>query len=392
MYFQRRIFSDLREHLSKRQITVITGMRRTGKSTLVKQLLKEEKRTQSRYLDLQRLDYREMMMDKNYDRIYENLTLGMDRSEDMLIALDEIQLVPDLPGVVKYIYDHYKVKFVLTGSSSYYIKNLYSESLAGRKKIFELYPLDFGEFLGFNGISYTGVTELSSLYYLSSVYNEYKVLYESYLSFGGFPEVVLAKNEAEKKDLIFDIFSSYINIDISGFSDLGRANELMKLVRLLASRIGNKLDISKISTYTGLSRANVENYLRLLEDTYLISAIPVISFNPDKEIVKAKKLYFNDNGIVSVMAELSSESKFENAIFNQLKKFGAISYYQLKTGNEIDFIVNKKEAFEVKETATPNDLKKIQRMASSIGIEKSSIVSKNITKGFEDMIWGGQIM
>jgi len=78
---------------------------------------------------------------------------GTDFSQKVLIAIDEIQLVPNLPSVLKYLYDAYDIKFIVTGSSAYYIKNLFSESLAGRKKIFEIYPLNFGELLLFNNIN-----------------------------------------------------------------------------------------------------------------------------------------------------------------------------------------------------------------------------------------------
>jgi len=97
-----------------------------------------------------------------------------------------------------------------------------------------------------------------------------------------------------------------------------------------------------------------------------------------------------DNGIATQFAELSSGSKFENAIFNQLHHFGELSYYQLKTGPEIDFIIDKKIAFEVKETAQPIDYKKLMNLAKKINIEKGFVLGKNNTN-FEWFVWGGMI-
>jgi predicted AAA+ superfamily ATPase len=116
----------------------------------------------------------------------------------------------------------------------------------------------------------------------------------------------------------------------------------------------------------------------------------VYSLNADREIVKARKVYFLDNGIATQFAELSSGSKFENAIFNQLHHFGEVSYYQLKTGPEIDFIIDKKIAFEVKETAQPIDYRKMMNLAKNVNIEKGFVLGKN-NINFESFVWGGMI-
>ena len=137
MFYQRNIFLELKEHLEVKQVTVLTGMRRTGKTTLVKQLIEISPIRQKIYFDLERIDNRELFSEKNYDNIILALTQrGILFSEKVLIAIDEIQLVPNLPSVIKYLYDTYDIKFLLTGSSSYYLKNRFNESLAGRKKIF----------------------------------------------------------------------------------------------------------------------------------------------------------------------------------------------------------------------------------------------------------------
>jgi predicted AAA+ superfamily ATPase len=129
----------------------------------------------------------------------------------------------------------------------------------------------------------------------------------------------------------------------------------------------------------------------LFEQSYLIRTIPVTSNSPDREIVKAKKIYFLDNGIAAVSAELSSGSKFENAVFNQLRPFGDISYYQLKTGNEIDFIINKNKAFEVKEAAYDNDLRNLTHLAKNLSIENCFVIGRHPNNLFDGFLWGGFI-
>ncbi len=391
-FYLRNIFSDLKDHLEVKQVTVLTGMRRTGKTTLVKQLMDESNIRQKIYFDLERLDNRELFSEKNYDNIVFSLTQrGIVFSEKVLIAIDEIQLAPNLPSVVKYLYDTYDIKFLLTGSSSYYLKNRFNESLAGRKKIFDIYPLTFNELLRFKGMEMPRLDTFSNQPFISANYELLKNYYDEYINYGGFPEVALTDKVSDKKDLIFDILSSYINLDIASVTDFKKSSDAYKLIKLLAVRIGTKLDISKLANSAGLTRASVENYLDLFEQSYLLRTIPVMSNSPDREIVKAKKIYFLDNGIASISAELSSGSKFENAVFNQLQSFGDISYYQLKMGNEIDFILNKNTAFEVKEAAFDNDLRDLKKIAKNLDIENCFVIGRHPNTIFEGFLWGGFI-
>lgn len=367
-------------------------MRRTGKTSLVKQLLSQSDITQKHYFDLERIDTRALFSEPNYETIIYALTQrGTDFTKKVLIAIDEIQLVPNLPSILKYLYDTYDIKFIVTGSSAYYMKNQFSESLAGRKKIFEIFPLTFGELLSFNGVPALTLSFDQSAKYAESEYERLKMYYDAYINFGGFPEVVLADSIAEKKDLISDILSSYINFDLALLSDIRDPTNLFKLIKLLSVRIGTKLDVSKLTSVIGINRTVVENYLDLLEKSYLIKTIPVRSTSPDREIVKAKKVYFLDNGIASLSGDLGSGSKFENAVFNQLLHKGEVAYYQLKTGREIDFIVDKDFCFEVKETATEADLKNVQSLAKNLEITKSFVIGRHPVKKFEGFIWGGFI-
>ncbi len=389
--FPRLIWPSLRDHLKKKQITVLTGMRRTGKTTLIRGLLKEANTDNSLYLDFQRLPDRELFYEKNIDVLLESLSQrGLDIKKPLIIALDEFQLAPEAASVVKVLYDHYHVKFLITGSSSYYLKNLFSESLSGRKKIFELFPLNFSEVLTFQGVSHLEKHLIKDRFSLPE-YERLKAHYESFIRFGGFPEVVLAKTAAEKKDLLLDIISSYINIDIKSVMDFRHHKALYELIKLLAGRVGSKADMVKLGITLGLSRHTVASYLEALEMTYLITRIPVHSTNADRQIVKAKKIYFNDTGLLNVLAELSSGSQFENAVFTQLRHLGNLSYFSLKTGKEIDFIVNKKEAYEVKERPTGQDLKSLRHLCKLAKVKKCALIGRSPVPGFSNFLWGGEI-
>ncbi|MCG2689715.1 ATP-binding protein [Candidatus Parcubacteria bacterium] len=391
MFIERKIHQSIKKHLAQKQISVITGMRRTGKTTLIKKLLDEIASDNKLYIDLQRLDNRDLFLEKNYENVLRALTeKGLDFSKRAYLALDELQLVPEAVSVLKYLYDHYKIKFLVTGSSSFYLKNLFSESLSGRKKIFELYPLDFGEFLFFKHVKYAESDFLKNDF-LGSQYERLKRYYEEFIKFGGFPEVVLAKNITQKKDLLVDILSSYINIDIKALADLKNDRDFYNLIKLLAGRIGAKLDLAKLSRLSGIARPTVQNYLNLLEKSYLIKRVSVFTKSPDREIVKAQKLYFCDNGLANLLYDLDGGFQFENAIFNQLSQKGEIRYYGLKSGREIDFILNGKVAFEVKESPTDFDLKNLRGIAKIAGIQTVRLIGRYPTPKFKNYTWGGDI-
>lgn len=391
MFYPRKILPELTKHLSKKQITLLTGIRRSGKTTLVKHLLDNIESKNKIYLDLERLDIRELFREKNYDNIILGLTnRGIDFNDKAYLVLDEIQLAPAIASQIKYLYDHYDIKFILTGSSSYYLKNLFPESLAGRKKIFELYPLGFSEFLDFNHVPYQS-TALAKIKSHQAEYERLKGYYEQYLQFGGFPEVVLASNRQDKQDLLNDILSSYINIDIKNLADFNNERSIYSLIKLLARRVGARIDNSKLSRLSGLSRPTVFNYLDLFEKTYLIRRLPVLTKSPDREIVKAKKLYFGDNGLLNILAQVDSGAEFENGVFNQLNRLGDLAYYAKKTGVEIDFIFDSNIAVEVKETPTNSDLRRLAILAATLGINKSYLIGRSFASIKKGFIWGGDI-
>lgn len=390
-YIERKIHSELKAHLSKRQITVITGLRRTGKTTLLKKLLEEYKGSNKIYIDLERIDNRDLFSEKNYENIITALSQrGLNFGKRTLIAIDEVQLLPGIVSVIKYLYDNYRIKFIITGSSSYYIKNLFSESLSGRKRVFELHTLCFEECLHFKNINYNPSKVFSNVY-IAAEYERLKKHYEEFIRFGGFPEVILSKSISEKRDIVNDILNSYLNIDIKNIAEIRDQKNLHLLLKMTASRAGTRLDYSKLSTLTGISRPSVYNYLDLLENTFVITRVPVFTKNRDREIVKAPKIFINDNGLLNQLAEVSSGVQFENAVFNQLKFHGKLQYYSLKTGKEIDFILNGNRAIEVKETATLQDMTQLKNLSKNINISKNNLIARYPSPIFSKFTWGGDL-
>lgn len=395
MVVVRSSYESLIQHLQQKQITVITGMRRVGKSTAVHYLLEKVGHNNKIYFDCERVEIRVLFRRPDYESIIEELQLsGLNFSAPCVIAIDEIQLVESLPSFIKYVYDTYKVKFIVTGSSSYYMRNQFSESLAGRKKIFEVYPLSFSEFLYFKKKTVNNQEKYAWQLYNKSWYNRFKKLYEEYIRFGGFPEVVLQMKIKNKEDLLHDIINSYVELDVKLLADFSVSEALYKLVKLLAARVGSKVDYSKLASVTGINRQKITSYIQLLEHTYLIYLVRPFTRNIDKEISQQPKLYFADTGILNMLAgnQISGGQIFENCIAAQLKPLGELQYFQKKTGQEIDFIFDGKSAIEVKETAIKQDEQVLRQRATSIKIKNQVLISRFIPKnGFEDFVWGGNI-
>lgn len=391
MFYPRYVYWQLREHLTRPEVTVLTGMRRTGKTFILKQLY-EETASNKVFLDLENRVNRELFSLPDYEEIKNRLVLNydLDDKRKIFVFLDEIQNLPAIPSIIKYLSDHYRIKFVVTGSSSYYLKNLFSESLSGRKRLFELYPLTFEEFLVFkkkkNKLSAVPDKNWPKIRKFPPDARSCEELFEEYLKFGGFPGVVLTPQGKDKEVALKDILYSYIEQDVRKLADFSKIEALESLIKLLAERVGQKVEIARLSSETGLARPTVNEYLEFLEKTYLISRISPFTSSRGREISKAKKLYFCDSGLANILSPNSAGQMLENAIFNTLRvkyhfvrAFGTINYYQREDGAEIDFIVDNNLAVEVKTTASDYDFRRLSLAAQKLKIPRSMVISQNIT-------------
>lgn len=380
MLYQRRIFNLLTEQLRHPEIVVLTGMRRVGKTTLLRMVYDQVESKNKVFLDLENPIVQKVFTEIDYNNIWNNLSnYGINPDEKTYIFIDEIQSMPEIITVIKYLYDHYKIKFFVTGSSSFYLKNLFPESLSGRKTIFELFPLDFEEFLVFKGFKadFNNLLEEKTKQKNLVYYEQKKGFFEEYLNYGGFPQVVLSSDVKRKTDMLSDIFTSYFEKEVRTLADFRNVTIFRDLVFLLMQRVGSKLDISKIASTLGTSRQSIYAYLSFLEKTYFIKLISPYSTNVDREISGTKKVYLCDTGFVNLFGKIDEGSLFENAVFNNLVRYGKLNYYQKRSGAEIDFILpDSKTAIEVKTKAIRQDLNKLKQTAELLKMDIHFVVSK----------------
>ncbi len=378
MIYKRKIMEVLDRHKEAREALVLTGFRRVGKTVVMRQIYEQLETDNKIYLDLESPVNQKIFEEKNYDNIRLSLSgLGLDFGKRAYVFLDEIQNVRNLPSVVKYLYDHNDIKFYLTGSSSFYLKNYFSESMAGRKFVFELYPLDFEEFLWF----------VDEKIEVTAEYQRLAGYYKEFIRFGGLPGVVLAKTFEEKQLRLDDILGSYFQLDVKKLANFRDNQKLKDLLFLLPSRVGSKPEIGKLADSLGVSRPTVYEYLNFFEQTYLISLLRPLSGSKDVEIKSVPKVYFVDTGVLNRIAQVSAGQVFENKVYNQLftrqiyKDKGDINYYQTKTGAEIDFVVNRKRAYEVKLTATRYHVASLAKIVRKLNIGQAEVVSLEKVRG-----------
>lgn len=389
MYFQRKILNQLIGQLKYREMVVLTGMRRTGKTTLLKIVFDKIKSSNKVFLDIDNIVDQKLFDEDDFNAIWKNLkSFGINPKEKAYIFIDEIQSKPEIVKIIKYLYDHYDVKFFLSGSSSFYLKNLFPESLSGRKVIFELFPLDFEEFLIFKQkplvFNKSFSEKENDRNYIA--FEKYKKEYDEFLTFGGFPQVVLEDDENHKKQILKDIFSAYFEKDVRTMADFKQINILRDLILLLFQRIGSKLDISKLSSALNISRPTIYSYLSFLEQTYFISLITPFSKSIDREISGTRKVYACDTGFVNLFAKVDEGNLFENAVYNCIRHFGKVNYYQKRTGAEIDFILPEiNVALEVKTKADKRDIDKLKNLAEKLKYKESYVISKEFVD-FENVI------
>lgn len=389
MFYARDILSSLEKELATQEAIVITGMRQVGKTTVLNHLFGLVQSKNKVLLDLENPLNRRVFEEENYDAVWNNLAqFGISKKEKAYIFLDEVQNLPQVSKVVKYLYDHFKVKFFLTGSSSYYLKNLFPESLAGRKIVFEMFPLTFQEFLRFKGKERKTADSFSEKAEQRNriAFELYKPYYHEFIEFGGFPKVVLEEARSRKNVFLEEIFTSYFEKDAKSLSDFRDMSKLRDLILLLVPRVGARLEINKLAAELSTTRETVYNYLSFLEKTYFISLLSRFTASIDRQAAGSKKLFLCDTGIANVLGKISQGQLFEQSIFQNLRPWHELAYYSKEGRSEIDFIIDKKIGLEVKLSGSRQDIESLKKRAKAAGLTESYIVSFNYSDQREAII------
>lgn len=394
----RDIFSALHRHLSKREITMIVGPRQCGKTTvmklLVKQLEADYKKTFFLNLDIELDNQYLETQEKFINKI--KLELG---TSGGFVFIDEIQRKENAGIFLKGLYDmDLPYKFVVSGSGNVEIKEKISESLMGRKQLFDMTPITFDEFVNFK-TRYKYKDGLDDFYDIEK--EKVDNLLMEYLNFGGYPKVTTNELLADKKDGINEVYRSYIGQDIVKWLKVEKIEAFEKLLKICAAKIGNLTEYSTLANDVNVSTETVQNYVWYLRKTFILRKCSPYFKNKKTEIIKSPIFYFNDIGLrnnavgkFGNITTLSCDAGFifENLVFNMLHEikqslFFDIYFWRTKSQAEVDFVLDfGEEVIPVEVKFKSFEKPKVERSLRSFITKYNPKIAYVVSKDFSGQI------
>ena len=336
--FERTIGARIKDKINSGKAIVVVGARQVGKTTLLKEILKDKEYL---FLDADDPSTRNLLESPTTEEI--RTIIG----EHKYIFLDEAQRIQGIGLTLKIITDQFKgVQLFVSGSSSFDIGNALNEPLTGRKWEYELFPITWEEYE--NKIGY--------------IKSEQQI--ENRLLFGLYPEVI--NNQGKERETLKNLVSSYLYRDILAFSDIRKPEVLEKLLQALALQIGSEVNYNELSNLVGINKITVQKYIEILEKGYIIFKLNSFNRNIRNEIKLNRKIYFYDNGIRNMLIgnfnqldlRVDKGALWENFLVSERRKqnlykdtFAKMFFWRTKQQQEVDFVEEKNGeilAFEFK--------------------------------------------
>jgi predicted AAA+ superfamily ATPase len=352
--------------LERKEVLLITGARQTGKTTLLRNIGKHIKAEGGKadYFSLENPITLEAF-NSNPEHVFSYLSPSSGKK--MFLLIDEIQYLDNPTGFLKFLYDEYgeTLKLIVSGSSAFYIDRNFTDSLAGRKRIIELFPFSFSEFLlarsepelaaaiGQNSFPDRSVKDGFSIPERERLHR----YLDEYMTYGGYPGVVTEPDPEEKLFTLRDLHESFLKKDLleAGVSE---EFKLYQLLKLLAEGTGALFNANEAANTLGLSADTVRSYIHILEKAFIIHVVTPFHRNVRKELTKMPRIYFLDCGLRNtICGNFSSVSErtdrgalLENLVFIALRYpgRGRINFWRTQDRKEVDFIFDSNTALEVK--------------------------------------------
>jgi len=346
---KRKIFNKIKDHLNKKEISLIVGPRQVGKTTIMNEIKKYIETEGKKFIFLS-LDYEsDSVFFKSQEDLLRKIELTLGK-EGGFVFIDEIQRKENAGLFLKGIYDlGLPYKFIVSGSGSLELKEKINESLAGRKRDFFMDPVDFDEFVDFK-TKYQYEGRLKDFFEIEK--QKTFSLLKEYLNFGGYPRVILEETEKEKRNIIDQIFRSCIEKDIIYLLKADRIDAFVLMIKILASQTGQLINYTSLATQTGLSVQSLKKYLWYAEKVFIIRLVQPFFTNKQKEITKSPIVYFTDLGLrnfsLNMFGRVENNEQlgliFQNFIYNRInvemgETLKSINFWRTREGAEVDFIV-----------------------------------------------------
>ncbi|MCK5283756.1 MAG: ATP-binding protein [Nanoarchaeota archaeon] len=327
------------------EIIAIVGVRRSGKSTILLQLLehittkKNVNKINTLYVNLEDDLLYPYLDIKLLNRIYEAYKTVLKPKGKVYIIFDEIQKIDGWEHFVRSIYDRKEnAKIFVTGSSSKLLASEFSSLLTGRHLTLHIYPLNFKEYLKFKNFNIKTK--------LDEIHNRKKLIQISkeFLVDGGFPKIILTKNDLLKKELLTSYFNNIITRDIVERYKIRDISKIKNIALFYAANFCESVSFNSIKkTLSEKSVETIERYSAFLESSYLIFLNKKFDYSLRKQMANERKVYFIDNALRQAVAFQFKDMQgnlLENAVYLELLKRGKeIFYYKGK--KEVDFIIQE---------------------------------------------------
>jgi len=328
---------DLSYYLKGNEIVIISGIRRCGKSSLLK-LISQEIPGKKIFISFDDIRFVDFTVDNFQD--IQDLVLEKYGDENIIYFLDEVQNVLYWEKWVNNLYKK-GIKVFLTGSNSTLLSSEISTYLTGRNKVINLHPFSFIEYLRLKNIQYSDLSQLTS--------TQKTKLYACFLEYfdkGGFP-LVLKNDDIE---LSRQYFEDIVHKDVLTRYRIKEVKELKDLILFLFSNIGSTYSYSTLKHITDIkSLSTIKNYIDYLQSVFLLYQVKKFSYSLKKQKVASSKVYVGDNSFLKTISFNFSENKgkrLENLVLLHLKRNNSEIYYHLEK-KECDFVI--KENLDIKE-------------------------------------------
>ena len=362
--FERRVIQNrLIEHIDSKHVIFLTGLRRVGKTTIMKLLIKhliEVSGINPNTIFYVSLDNYLLSKNNILEIVNEFRKIQNLKHDDFVyLFFDEVTYKEDFEIQLKNLYDTEHVKIFASSSSASLLKSK-KNFLTGRNLIFEVLPLDFFEYLDFKQIK----TAKADIHLLENHF-------ENFLLKGGIPEYIITDNNSYLSELVDDI----IYKDIAALHNIRNIAILKDFFLLLMERAGKTLSINKISNILKISPDTAKRYLELFSDSFLIFPVERYSKTNEK-LLSAKKIYAADLGIRNLFTGFRDKgSLFENYIYLKIKHLS--QQYIYENTIELDFITEKKHLIESKFHNEPLSVKQ-QKLFDTIDATTKTIIRNEV--------------
>ena len=337
----RKIYSSLIESVKIKEIVIVLGVRRSGKSTLMYQMIdkllsEDVEPKQILFVNLDDIKFKEDSLEQIYSAYKETIN----PEKKSYVFIDEIHRKEGWESWIRKKYDLKEdCKFVISGSCSYLLKKEYSTLLTGRNLTFEVFPLSFEEYLSFSGVPFN--KEILKKGIRPKSMNKILNLFNKYLEKGGFPEIFFADEEFKFK-ILKQYFDDILYKDIINRHNIN-SRKIQDLALFLITNFTSKISLRNLRNSLGISYDSVKDYLSYYIESYLFFVNDYFSYSVKEQKTRPSKIYCIDNGLrnsVSFKFSKDEGKLAENLVFVELKRRYKEVYYWENKG-EVDFVVKE---------------------------------------------------